>query len=1017
MGRSVLPSSEAIEDYYKYNGAINAVMFDGQFAGKPLYLDIEGPICAAIAAKLGMPPADFISGLGVAVHETLMWRQAEIFHWYAAAAAEWVKSGRGTPPPFSALLCALSVAAERMRRDNQFEAHNYYQRLFNYLQIESETLQHKIKFAFKGTPAFWEELNRWLLDKEGELGRPTAQQINGFKYVSYAISQALIRDAEKQNLHEMFAHFCFAPGEKRMPSEMEVYLDQWIGARRGYGSLIRLWKSEELHERVASAACDELEVWDGAEAGGAKDGVQTYTPTWVCDIETFPPPDALYLSLTLPEGTGEKCGQLPAQNFVDLKGERILKGSAGSFSFEPGGDDGLSELMPASKINAGTLLRDTFEVLNSSGTVRLRKAAGALIPFVRTGTSGRYREVSRVSLLQPHLILCHQGWQARVAKYLQEAARPGFKPHTQTTLRHLPADWAAFTDVEIVRLIAAPDDLLPLIPLAETSLELQRGLRLIEDVWHRGAAPEALAASTEGPLKLQYEAHMGADMEVLAEADAEDSCVQLDLREGAARSKPAALHSVSVYHNGKKLKSRSAVMSSADTPRSIGVLNVPPLCFRVQAGYGPGLLSAEPANQAGTEGVTLSGYTLKGTPPQESGPADGIADGASIPSFESDEPFHRPTFGAEVSLEGSETCVIRGHHYWRVQSHEAHQKRWEAKWAECTSCHKRYVARNRGKKAKPVAAVVRKVAPRPPPPIPQLSETRPCLNTVFDALCYLGGGKYQRFAEICSQASDEPYFVSRVTANLSALGHVDIQTANVFGSPAVWRLAEPAVVELPYGKCVLSGFRSGEMLARLSAALEEFGSKIEKIDQHGGPAAYVIAEDILPVLPDLLSSIPDTHGRPILFMPNPAAGIARAAPSVSTILEMLPETYIRAGEPAERFDPQTGWQPCDNTVAPGAYRSTGGRRIYAFKSPDGPLRQGTYRLVKIAAARQAGQRIHGYDAGKREFISSLGCEPPPLFERALVSCSGLLPRLSGGRITYTGVGPEVAGPILQKLYG
>jgi hypothetical protein len=289
---------------------------------------------------------------------------------------------------------------------------------------------------------------------------------------------------------------------------------------------------------------------------------------------------------------------------------------------------------------------------------------------------------------------------------------------------------------------------------------------------------------------------------------------------------------------------------------------------------------------------------------------------------------------------------------------------------------------------------------------------------VFDALCYLGGGKYTRFSEICSQSSDDPYFVSRYASNLSALGHIDLQCDDIFGSPAAWRCAPPAIIQLSESKAILAGFRSNEMLERLNRVLSNFDAQLEVFHQRIAPSAYFINGEVSSLLPDLLGTFKDSHERAMIVAPTPALAIAQNAPFLSAVLNSLPEEYIGASEETELFDPVTGrWRPCGNTIAPGAYRTTSTRRIYAFRNTDGQLRRGTYRVVKLAAARVIGRRIHGYDAKSQQFIVALGCEPPPLLERALVSCSGLIPETSKGRLIYKNVSAGTAAQILEKLYG
>lgn len=995
----------------QYNDAINDVLFDGQFGGKPLYLDIEGPLCDRIATKLEKSTADFITGLAKAVKHSLGWDKSNIFTWHTAMAARWEHAGRGRPPPFTALLCALSVAAERMRNDDQFHSHNYYQRLYAYLSVEGERQRQKVILSFGAIPPLWIKLNRWLADKEGELGRPTAQQVSGFKNISYAVSQALIRDAERQNLHGMFGYYGFAPRETRSSSEMEVYLDRWVKTHRGTPTLARLWRSNELHERLCTAACEELQAWDGAEAAN-EDGLRTYSPAWVCYVDFFPPPAAIYLNLTVPVTAAAQIGQLSPADCRSLIGEPLLSGIDAAFEFEPMEDGGLASLEPSKKARAASLLQESFEFINKARTVRLRKTLSPFLLFKNTNSGGLYKEVSRLSLLEPHLVLCRQEWQPRVSKYLVEAARPGFATHNAQSLKYLPAGWVAYSGVEIVKHLQADNDLQALVPLADTSLALQRGVRLSDDAWHEQAAPEAIGASSDGPLRLELSVGEGPGRNVLGKVEADDSCVMLDLRhyEGVA----SAACTLTLYNGKKELRHKSIFLTSANTPRSLDVLTVPPLEYRLSGNCAGALLSAEPAGEAAP---SLTGLIVNGAFGDVQATREGVSFLPDAPSFESDEEERTSTFDSEASNAGKETCAVRGHHYWIVQPHEAGQRSWEAKWLDCKDCKKHYVAKNRLQKRKAEVPPLRQKEVLEPPKIEQLDEIKPSVDTVYDALCYLGGGRYPRFSEICSQASEKSFFVARLASNLAALGHIDIQNDNVTGPPVAWRCSPPALIELSDGRAVLTGYRSRSLIASLRKAVETEGGTVETVVHDAAPTAYIVLRLSHEQLASIAAGIVDPHGRQLVLSENPAGAIARCAPAVSQLVPLLQDIYIRAGEPIERFDPATGrWNSVGSINGAGGYRTAGGSRLYAFKMNSGELRRGNYRVVKLLAANEDGRRLHGYNLDTRIFSSSLGCEPLPLFERALVACSGRLPEISHGRLLYKNVGPETAYPIIQKLY-
>ena len=72
--------------------------------------------------------------------------------------------------------------------------------------------------------------------------------------------------------------------------------------------------------------------------------------------------------------------------------------------------------------------------------------------------------------------------------------------------------------------------------------------------------------------------------------------------------------------------------------------------------------------------------------------------------------------------------------------------------------------------------------------------------------------------------------------------------------------------------------------------------------------------------------------------------------------------------------------------------------------------------MKTVAAGMEGIRLHSYDEQSKTFVSALGCEPPGLYSRVLVACSGQLPEQAGGRLLYKNVPVEVAGAVLDALY-
>ena len=91
-------------------------------------------------------------------------------------------------------------------------------------------------------------------------------------------------------------------------------------------------------------------------------------------------------------------------------------------------------------------------------------------------------------------------------------------------------------------------------------------------------------------------------------------------------------------------------------------------------------------------------------------------------------------------------------------------------------------------------------------------------------------------------------------------------------------------------------------------------------------------------------------------------------------------------------------------------------RAYAFKGDTAESWSAPYQVIKLQAARYEGVHLHGYDAANRAFIATLGCDVPGLLGRALVACSGQLPTMGRGLLSYTGVPQAIADNILDTLY-
>ena len=274
-------------DYEFLNLGINEALFDGSFADLPLYLDFEGDLLARVSSNLQCSEQDFIELLGSAVSNTLLWRKNNIYAFHEEKFRAWIANDANSPPPFTALLASLSCAAEQMSADGNFSASNYYQRLFQHFGTPEAGSATKLGAAGKYTEQFWQSLNHWLVRTNNAYGVPTARVVNSWRYVSYAISQALIREGDRQRLGLMFSEFGISPKEKVSETEMSLYLDEWMSRSSATNWLQKVWSTPDLRDRVVAAALEELSVWEGGSSNGEHLALAKQL-FWSAQIKNFP---------------------------------------------------------------------------------------------------------------------------------------------------------------------------------------------------------------------------------------------------------------------------------------------------------------------------------------------------------------------------------------------------------------------------------------------------------------------------------------------------------------------------------------------------------------------------------------------------------------------------------------------------------------------------------------------------------------------------------------------------------
>lgn len=252
--------------------------------------------------------------------------------------------------------------------------------------------------------------------------------------------------------------------------------------------------------------------------------------------------------------------------------------------------------------------------------------------------------------------------------------------------------------------------------------------------------------------------------------------------------------------------------------------------------------------------------------------------------------------------------------------------------------------------------------------------------------------------------SDLPVY-QQVRFALQRLGHVEFYTA---GSENGWRVVPPTVAirDAVAAKGLLCGARSPALLERLAAARD---LTVESTPIAGMPERIVVRGA--------------SHKSLVARMCELGFLIQKEAPA--SLLSGLPTVRDRSGWYASNMPETPGWLVHRFSIYPEP-QWTELRQADALKAPRGLFKfvmahqrfyylrwRGCTYSVPVQVGKYAVLRRRGalkYDYEQRTLSVPAVLRPPLLIERALVLCSGVLPRLntSTRRLQYPDVHDNVA---------
>ncbi|NYG54955.1 hypothetical protein [Nocardioides perillae] len=1009
------------DEYNRWNAAVAEVVFPALEQPGPVYLDFEDDVIEALSTRMSLATDRVPAALAAAVAATLVdGGPAAVFELHMTRLRRWVRAGRPGSPPFLAVLASFCLAAEQMTRGDGMAAHNFFGRLRAVLGWDLE--DSRLDQAYRRVAErLWGELNRWLVELDGQRGLPTAYALS-HRFVGLTVSQALVRSGDREKLKHFFRQYGFSPGADVAPGELALVLDSWMSQQPCpvSASLERLWRRGQARERIAQAAAVALSSWDGGvrERRGSADGK----------------PAAGHLALTL------ELGSFPRRRFA-LQALLYLPQperprDATVLTATPRADVELVPDLPGtlslgrgSSLHAGDVLGGLLRLQDTLTGQVLERRPRRFVLFREDELSKRWVEAPQVMLGDSVRILVHNDLVPRLRSVLEVVARPGWAELQRYAGQ--PDEWSLFGGVEVFTHpgdLVNPqrmDDLLPLIPLTRSQLKVAGGFSLpgqVRGKWHTWSPPEIRAVSdapggflvrlvdlggrglgedvTETVLGEWQDSGAGVLVQPLAELELEDGDYRVEL--------------VSLVSKGV-LSTTSVLLRSADSPDTRQWALLDPISY----GPGVGVLGAPVEAETpvvrghlvqGARGAALLQDRVPGRPGWSTGERSSARTESSV----------------RLTIPDADSCVFTGKHREHVDTVPVNSsgkplEPWS--FGRCTGCGlvRRYPTRlkrstygRRRDDAPPVE--VRRQNDVSDLPAAVVEHDRQWA-TAFDAMLHTGGGSWAQLERIAFQLEPSALFLDQMARTLEVLGHLDVRRSADTLDPVAWEVS-PTILAGTTDGFLFSGFWPGAMYVTVGSAIEDAGGTLAVDDPSDDFASYYANAS-----PDELREALMTVGEDIPVVPQAWEALAAELPPLSEVLTALPrQRAVPTGE-ITWFQPRDAtWSKVSSLDAPGAFRVRRFKTLDVVRSQadvdEGTFARSTVQLSKHLGALIAGRApLVAYDDVRGHLVVPLGADLPGLYGRALVAASGRPPTADRRTrlLRYADVPPDLAGHVYHLL--
>ena len=1028
--------SQALE-VERINDAIAEVIFNQDVAGLPVYLDLNTEDVSAICQILEIDPSGFdeyICDTVLNAPKTSGWKK--VFSEFGVAAKKWTDTGNPLEvPPTLALLTVLSMAAEVMASETDVSGANYYKRLSALFGCAGEETELGNRYR-EHAVQLWTPLRDWLGSWEGERGvstvpipKSSSQSGKDFKWaIQMPISQARLRDADRQDLHRMFDHYRLDSGSNISIEIMSLFLENWCTSPYSTKNIKKIWKIDDYRETFAAAAISELRTWTGRPAGEQGFGVRLLVSL----------SKSLRLGLKFNVNIELRCNPTVETKQVsvdmgsnDLQVCDVFKVAKGQFRLV---DPGLFE--------PGSLVSRPLKMRIGTSDIKGERKPRQVIPM-RLDEQQQYVEADTLSLEGVFGVLMLAevpgGIKLReqCEEILTEIARPGWTiiSPEDVGVHGLPSGWLFIKDIEVMTVRTSNKTvyaaLHALLPQAMPSLQFSRGVRIPgqQDRWLISHLPE---------LKVSYPADEAICIRF---ADTQGKILKefnLDQRAGIISLSDLNLvtgryHISMVLNDGTVIGRKMLTLVGADTPNAWSALKQISFCYVIGD---PSLPSAMTSVHVSTvsSGDSLRGFYFEGTAPVmgvEMDPPTSAPWNEQFVVESAEEDIKRNQVSIET--EDQDACFYTGMHHFDIEETATLKRppKGAVLHLRCRTCgvSKIQSALPVYKWNKKTAAIQQKrsLADLQPlnfasiSPIPVQVSGK--WSLVYEAMCYLRQGKLSDIETLTSQlVGEEDFNIERFTHGLQILGLVDLSLDEYFRVKE-WSISPACAVMTSETKGFLSGFRSAELIAKIENQLSKVGGSLKQFANKDLPESWIFEVPNPDAIHQTFDGILDPITKAGMSVARDiAVTIAQGVGSISQLFDSSPEIPRPPYMQLKLWDHvQTKWVDADDPLVAGALQYIGYGNKYSYSESaigiDGYVISGSVRTVKLKMAQSVNSPLAFYDATTRQFYVRLGAELPGLFGRSMVAASGLAPRedLTQRVVVYSGIEPQLARLIYGQL--